>query len=114
MNYQQAVGLVRSEYETICDSPHSEFILTNLTYDGYNYFSICLYDKGDRVILTDTAKTQEVFDEVTEDEWKALCDAHGFVWQGWSIERDYNSNADVEAFIGFLCAIANLYEPIED
>ena len=114
MTYQEALALVKTEYETQRDSSHSEVIYTGLTYDGCSGFCVVLYDEGDRVILTDMGETKEVFDEVREEEWTALCEEAGFVFRHWHIEREFHSLDDVELYIAFLDAISNLFWNIDD
>ena len=114
MTYKEALALVKSEYDTCRDAEHCEIILTGLTYDGCNGFCVCLYNEGDRVILTDMGETKDVFDEVSEEEWTALCSEAGFDFRHWHIEREFHSLDDVELYIAFLDAVSNLYFQIDE
>ena len=114
MTYEEALALVKSEYDTLRDAGHCEIILTGLTYDGCSGFCVCLYNEGDRVILTDMGETKDVFDEVSEEEWTALCSEAGFVFRHWHIEREFHSLEDVELYVAFLDAISNLFWDIDD
>lgn len=114
MTYEEALALVKSEYDTLRDAGHCEIILTGLTYDGCNGFCVCLYNEGDRVILTDMGETKDVFDEVSEEEWTALCSEAGFVFRHWHIEREFHSLEDVALYIAFLDAVSNLFWNIDD
>ncbi len=114
MTYEEALALVKTEYETFHDAAHCEIIRTGLTYDGLEGFCVCLYNEGDRVILTDMGETKEVFDEVTKEEWTALCTEAGFAFRHWHIEREFHSLDDVELFIAFLDAVSNLFWDVDD
>lgn len=114
MTYQEALTLVKSEFETYKESSHNEIIRTGLTYDGSHGFCVSLYNEGERVILTDLGETKEVFDEIGEEEWTALCQKSGFAFRHWHIEREFFSLDDVYAFIRFLDEISDLYFPIDD
>lgn len=114
MTYEEALALVKSEYDTRYDDKHCEVIRTGLTYDGCSGFCVVLYDEGDRVILTDMGVTKEIFDEVTEEEWNALCQAAGCTFRNWRIEREFHSIEDADAFIEFLDKISDLFFHIDD
>ena len=102
MTYEEALELIRIEYETQKDSKHAEIIYTGLTYDGCNGFCVALYNNGDELILTDFGETKEIFDEVEEKQWIELCSEHGFEFRHWRIVRRFTSLRDVEEFIEFL------------
>ena len=109
MTYQEAVALAATEFELIRDSGHTTLIRTGLTYNGCNGFCVMIYDLGDHAILTDIGETKEIFDEVTEEEWTELCEAHGFAFRHWHIERDIHSMDDIIAFIQFLDFVSDTF-----
>ena len=93
MTYEEALKIIEAEYETLPDSPHNKIIRTGLTYNGFNSFCVSIYTDGESVILTDLGETKEVFDEVTEGEWRELCEAHGFEFRHWRIVKVASSPA---------------------
>lgn len=114
MNYSEALKLVKTEFETRRDCGHCEIIRTNLTYDGCNGFCVVIYDKGSHVILSDMGETKEIFDEVTEEEWKELCASHGFEFNHWHIEKVLNSLDDVYDYINFIDFISDKFFLLDD
>ena len=109
MTYEEALKIIEAEYETLPDSPHNKIIRTGLTYNGFNSFCVSIYTDGESVILTDLGETKEVFDEVTEGEWRELCEAHGFEFRHWRIVKVFGSIDDVDDFIRFLDLISTRY-----
>lgn len=109
MTYKEVLDLVHTEYETMKDSSHCEIIITGLTYDGCNGFCVAVYDYGDVVKITDIGETKEIFDEVTEEQWKDVCSRNGFEFNHWRIERVFNSMEDVHEFIDFLDEISDFF-----
>lgn len=65
-------------------------------------------------MLTDLGETKEIFDEVTGEKWTGLCNEHGFEFNSWSIEKNFNSNDDVYDYIAFLDYISDKFFPLED
>lgn len=114
MTYQEALILVKSEFETLRESSHNEIVLTGLTYDGSCGFCVSLYDQDGKAIITDLGETKEVFDEVEKKTWQALCEENGFRFNRWRIERDFNALDDLYAFIAFLDKISDRFYVIED
>ena len=115
MNYADALALIKTEFETRFDSSHSEVIRTGYTYDGCNGFCLCLYDLGDRAILTDMGETAQFFIEVTDEEWGEFCAAvPGFRFNHWHIEHEINDIQDVYDFIGFLDEISDKFFLLDD
>ena len=114
MTYQEALALVRTEFETRKMTPNCEVIKTNRTLNGYNSFPITLYDRGDEIILNDLGDTKEVFFEVEHDEWQELCEAHGFEFNHWRIIRPFKGMQDLYDFIDFLDFIADRFDPLDE
>ena len=114
MTYEEALALVKTEFKTRRDAAHCEIIRTGLTYDGCNGFCVCLYNYGDRVCLTDMGETKEIFDEVTKEEWIALCEENGCVFNHWRLERKLESIEDVYAYIQFLDMVSDKFFNLGD
>ncbi len=114
MTYQEALALVRTEFETLRMAPHCEVIRTNRTLDGCHSFPITLYDRGDEIILNDLGETKEVFDEVEPTEWQELCESHGFQFDHWRIIRPFKGMQDLYDFIEFLNFIADRFDPLDE
>ena len=109
MTYQEALELIKEEYDTNPIEKHATLIYTGLTYNGCTGFCVVLYDLGDKAILTDLGKTKDVFDEVDYETWRELCESHGFIFNHWKIQREFNSIEDVDEFIRFLDSISVRY-----
>ena len=43
------------------------------------------------------------------ETWKELCESHGFIFNHWKIQREFNSIEDVDEFIRFLDSISVRY-----
>ena len=114
MTYTEALTLIKTEFETRKVAPHCEIIKTNRTLNGYNSFSINLYQGFDKVILSDLGATKDVFDEVEEEEWRELCASFGFEFKRWKIVRDFSGLDDVYDFIEFLNFIADRFDPLDE
>ena len=113
MTYKKALTLIRKRYQTIYDAPHCEIIRTGRTLDGYHSFTVALYDyKDGKLVITDLGETKEVFDEVTEETWRKICEEKGFVFNHWRLEKEFVSMKTVTEFIKFLNYIADLFDPI--
>lgn len=109
MNYEQALEIIEKEFKTIPDSPHNKIIKTGLTYDGFNSFCACIYNKDGVAILTDLGKTKDVFDEVSQEDWTNLCKQNRFEFNHWSIQRVFTKIEDVYDFIKFLDDVSCKY-----
>ena len=103
-----------AEFELRPHSPVTQIVRTGRTLDGCNSFCIIIYNKVDKVVLTDIGRTKDVFDEVSEEEWEELCKAHNFEFLHWSIVREFTGLQDVYDFIGFLDVIADKYCPLDE
>ena len=119
MDFQQALELIKTEYEVRKCADHAYYIRTHLTLDGCNFFSIMLYhdesgyyQSGD-LILTDTGNTHYVFFEAPLEEWQALCDKYGFSLVKYSICRPFTGMQDLYDFIDFLNVISDIYCPLD-
>jgi hypothetical protein len=109
MTFEEAIKITEEDFELIKDTPHTRLVRTGLTYDGAKGFCVMLYDKGDRAIITDCGETKEVFDEVTEDEWKKLCKENGTEFNHWRIEKDFNGIEDLYEYIKFIDMISDKF-----
>ena len=115
MKYLEAMAIIKEEYDIKIVANHAILIYTGLTYDGCNSFCVVLYNLGDKAILTDLGRTNEVFDEVGDETWIELCDSHGFEFNHWRIQKDFNSIDDVDEFIKFLDFISvKFFDEVED
>ena len=114
MTQEEAIALVKTEFETRHDAPHVEIIRTGLTYDGCQGFCVVIYNRDGNVHLSDMGQTKEIFDEVTEEEWCTLCEENGCVFNHWRIEHPLNSIEDVHHFIWFLDMVSDKFFFIED
>ena len=83
MTYEEALEIVKSEFKTIKDAAHCHVIVTGLTYDGCNGFCVCLYNTGEKTILSDMGETNAFFDEVEDEEWEKLCAENGIEFNHW-------------------------------
>ena len=114
MTHEEAVALVKTEFETRHDAAHVEIIRTGLTYDGCNGFCVVIYNRDGDVHLSDMGMTKEIFDEVTEEQWRTLCEENGCVFNHWRIEHPLNSLEDVYHYIEFLDMVSDMFFVIED
>lgn len=115
MTYTEALALIKSEFQTRYDSDCSEVIRTGLTYDGCNGLYVELYNLGDKVVLSDGGITKDIyFEHENEDECLALCEANGFEFNHWKIQRPFTNIQDVYDFIDFLLLVTNTYDPMEE
>jgi hypothetical protein len=72
MTYEEALEMVGAEFELCRHSPVTQAVRTGRTLDGCNSFSIVIYNKVDKVILSDLGNTKDVFYEVPQEEWEEL------------------------------------------
>ena len=114
MTYENALQIIETEFETRTDSPHNKIIKTGLTYNGCNGFCVSVYNSPRGVLITDLGQTKEIFDEVSEDEWIALCNEHGFAFNHWCITRPFTTIKDVHEFIEFLDFVSDKFWDCED
>ena len=115
MTYEKALESIRAEFDTRKEAAHCEIIKTGLTYNGCNGFCVALYSDNERgIMLTDLGETKEIFDEVTEDEWRSIAEEAGCRFRNWRLERDYNGMDDVYAFIKLLDDISERFFDIDD
>ena len=110
MTYQEALAIVRTKYETRRSGPHCELVITGLTYDGCNGFSVHIYNYDDRgPVITEIGETKEIYDEVKEEEWKALCAENGYEFNCWRIEKPFTCLEDLDNYIEFLDGVCDKY-----
>lgn len=109
MTYEEALEMIEEEFETIYNAPRCKVLRTGMTYNGANGFCVSVYDSDDGVIITDLGQTKEIFDEVTVEEWTALCEEHGFKFVHWRIVREFKGMQDVYDFIEFLDLVSTKY-----
>lgn len=114
MTFGEAIKIVEKEFDLIYDSPHAKVVRTGLTYDGCRGFCVSIYDSEEGALVSDLGETKEVFDEVEEAEWKALCEEHGFRFVHWRIIRDFTGIEDLYEFIRFLDFISDKYWSEDD
>ena len=114
MTYDEALELVKEEYETKRITDNCYKIKTGLTYDGCRGFSVTLYTDGEEIILSDLGNTKEVFDEVDAEEWEELCESHGFEFNRYRIIRRFSSTDDVYQYIKFLDFVSDKFFPLDD
>ena len=114
MTYEEALEIVKSEFKTIKDAAHCHIIITGLTYDGCNGFCVCLYNTGEKTILSDMGETNAFFDEVEDEEWEKLCAENGVEFNHWRMEKDFEKIDDVYDFISFLDMISDKYFYLDD
>ena len=114
MTFEEALSIVEGEFETRYTAPHGRAIRTHLTYDGFNGLSVELCDNHGEAVLTDGGITKDIFFEVeNEDEWRELCEAHGFEFNRWNIERKFSGISDVYDYIDFLLLVCDKYDPLD-
>ena len=109
MTYEKALEIIEAEFETKRNSDVHKTIRTGLTYDGCQGFCVCIYNSVNGVILSDLGETKEVFYEVPQEDWIAMCNKHGFEFVNWSITRKFTDIHDVYDFIKFLDFISWKY-----
>ena len=110
MTYEKALAMIETEFETIKGGADCyRGIRTGLTYDGFNPFCVNIYNSENGVVLSDFGNTKEVFDEVDEGEWTALCEAHGFRFDHGKIVREFKAVTDVADFILFLDLVSTKF-----
>lgn len=114
VSYEEALKMVKAEYQTRKDASHCEIIKTGLTYDGCTGFCVALYNYGDVVKITDIGETKEFFSEVTEEQWVDVCARNGFEFNHWRIERVFNSMQDVYDYIEFIDAICDIFDDMDE
>jgi len=114
MTYQDALPLVKHEFETMRENSRYVIIRTGLTYDGCQGFCVALYDLDKKAIITDFGATKDAFDEVEDETWQALCEERGFRFSQWRIERDFHSPDDVHTFIQFLDELSDRFFTLGD
>ena len=108
-SFEEARERVEKKFELLYDSPHAYIILTNKTFDGYNGYTVALYRYGDRIVLSDIGETSQICDEVTVEEWEALCAEYGFTYSHYRIEREFRSLLDLYDYIEFLDIVADRF-----
>ena len=114
MTFEEAIKITEEEFELVARTERTRTVKTGLTYNGANGFCVMLYDKGDHTIITDSGETKEVFDEVTDEEWEALCRENGFEFNHWHIETPFNSIEDLHRFISFLDEVSDKFFTLDD
>lgn len=119
MDFNQALALIQTEYETRRCADHAYYVRTHLTLDGCNAFSIVLYHdesgyyQSGEIILTDTGNTHYTFFEAPAEDFKALCDKYGFSFVNNCICRPFTGMQDLYDFIDFLIVISDIYCPLD-
>lgn len=109
MIYEEALKIIKQDFETRKETSHNEIIYTGYTYDGCNGFCVSIYDDNGIAIVTDLGETKEIFYDVNEEEWITLCNEYNFEFRHWSIVREFNSISDVYEYIEFLNFVSNKY-----
>lgn len=110
MTYEQALATIEKKYRTHHVDSRSRYIFVDYTYDGHSLFYIELRNEEEGPLLSDGGNTKEIFDEVSEREWRYLCQKHHFVFNHWKLQRPFKSMKDLDAFIRFLDLISNRFE----
>lgn len=101
MQYLDALQLIRKQYETTEFTSDIEIIKINKLLDFSNYYFIVLNNDNGTAILTDMAKTSEVF-EKTEEEWTAITNRFGLSLDNYEIFTPFNQIEDLYKFISLL------------
>lgn len=110
MTYEEALAIVKSEYETRREAAHCEIVKTGLTYDGCEGFCVTIYNYADRgPVISDLGETKEIFDEVEKEEWEKLCAENGFEFNHWRIEKPFTCINDLCEYIDFIDRISDKY-----
>lgn len=65
--------------------------------DPYNFAFVCLLFEDDKMILTDFADNEEVF-EFPIEKYKEICAKHNITWNDYHFECIYNSNDDIKRY----------------
>lgn len=112
--FEEAVERVGKKFDLMRDSSHCYTVLTGKTFDGYHGYSVNLYNYGDRIVITDCGDTKDVFDEVEDEEWEALCKEYGFTRSHYRIERQFRSHLDLYDYIEFMDRIADRFSATEE
>lgn len=108
MNFNEAIKLINTKYET---SPYTSDVIvieTNKLMDEFSTYFIALKQDGDSCFLTDYAKTCEVVD-IEEDKLKQFAKNHSLTFNNFYIKCRFNSMQDLENFISFLDEIKSIY-----
>jgi hypothetical protein len=110
MTYEEALAIVRSEYETRREAAHCEVVKTGLTYDGCNGMCVTIYNYDDRgPVISDIGETQYFFFEVPKEEWEKLCAENGFEFNHYRIEKPFTCIDDLFEYIDFIDRISDKY-----
>ena len=101
MQYLDAMQLIRKHYDTTEFNSDIEIIKINKLLDFSNYYFIVLSNDNGSAILTDMAKTNEVYRK-SETEWKLLTDKFGLNLNNFEISTPFNQIEDLYKFISLL------------
>ncbi|MBQ8374323.1 MAG: hypothetical protein IJX98_01965 [Clostridia bacterium] len=113
MTYEEALEIIEREFETRYVAPRARAVRVNQSYNGYELFYIEINDDNGEGVLTDLGITKEMFYEVGESDWRALCRENGFSFNRyWHIERRFTAMTDLYDFIDFLILISDKYAVI--
>ena len=101
MQYLDALQLIRKHYETTEFTKDIEIIKINKLLDFSNYYFIVLNNDNGTAILTDMAKTNEVFRK-TEEEWTAITNKFELKLDNYEIYTPFTQIEDLYKFITLL------------
>lgn len=69
----------------------------DLMLDPYNFAFVCLLFEDDKMILTDFADNEEVF-EFPIEKYQEICAKHNITWNDYHFECIYNGNDDIKRY----------------
>ena len=101
MQYLDAIQLTRKHYDTVEFTKDIEIIKINKLLDFSNYYFVVINNDNGNAILTDMAKTNEIFSK-SEEEWKAITDKFGLNLDNFEICTPFNQIEDLYNFISLL------------
>lgn len=108
MNLNEAIQLINTRYKTYQRATDVVEIQVNKSLNLNNYYYIALTQFNGKLILTDIAETANILYDITEDQWKTLCEKYNITFNDWHLETEFKTLADLDRFIALLDEASNM------
>lgn len=106
MNFNDAKAQIEKIYK--CQQVGNDILEINVQklLNPFNFMFICLFNDGDKLMLSDMAETADIFYDKTEAYFIEKGLKYNVNFNEWHYEKEYHSFADLDAFIKLLTEIS--------
>ena len=108
MNLNESKRLINKKYKTYQRATDIVEIQVNKLLNINNFYYIALTPFNGKLILTDIAESANILYDITEDQWKSLCNKQGVAFNDWHLETECKTLADLDRFIALLDEASNM------